>query len=90
MVEESESKADGLNFSEMKAAVMTRIEAESPIQPIRKRGYYRALKRRAAWALMRKATNDMLNNVIEDLNCPSNVIYEICGLSEFTKDDGDL
>lgn len=36
-------------------------------RPIRKRGYHRALKRGASWAIMQKMQRDMLNEIAKQM-----------------------
>lgn len=40
-------------------------------EPIRKRGYHRALKRGEMWALLRKSMLDMMRKMTEDFFKPS-------------------
>lgn len=49
-------------------------------RPIRKRGYYRALNRRACWAVHHHAMKTMMNTLCADLYCPHNMAYLIFGL----------
>lgn len=53
------SKADGLNFAEIRE----RVRLEEGGRPVRKRGYYRALKRERPWALIQKMSFDVMNDL---------------------------
>lgn len=59
-----------MNFRELRAEVLKKTETQSGAhgerggRPVRKRGYYRALKRQEPWAHM-KLTNQLLLKDIE-------------------------
>lgn len=91
MKKDPASEADGLNHDETKGDVRTALEASDridilgdysfallrgrPKHPIRRRGYYRALKREEPWALVEeansKATKEMFMEFVERMNRPS-------------------
>lgn len=66
-------KADGFNFDETGID----LSDEGGVKPIRKRGYYRALKSKKLWALERKARINYLTelNKMLFLN-PSEILRE--------------
>lgn len=61
----SEPKAEGLNLSKIASGCREQAKGGQS-EPIRKRGYYRALKRGETWAIMRKTTSDMVNNLCRE------------------------
>lgn len=62
-------KADGLNSDETEGLPAGALGGVTP-NPIRKRGYHRALKRNAPWALHQRATYEMINDISKHLYGP--------------------
>ncbi len=50
-------------------------------EPIRRRGYHRALKRGEAWALMRKGFEDITNKLMKDMIYKESPFTKLLGLS---------
>jgi hypothetical protein len=82
MNENSGSKADGVNTVKSWWASPDPAAGDGP-EPIRKRGYHRALKQNKKWALYKKSLQDVINNVVADLYCPSHNAYILTGLSKW-------
>ncbi len=55
-------KADGINLAKIIGAAQGLLGGGRP-EPIRKRGYHRALKRKAPWALLKQSINGMLRDM---------------------------
>jgi hypothetical protein len=60
----SVTEADRTRISETKGGFPGPLRGG---EPIRKRGYYRALKRGEAWAIQKKNMQDMLNTISTSL-----------------------
>lgn len=68
-------KADGLNSNETKREILGPARG---VRPVRKRGYYRALKRGESWAKLKQISDAMIKNMTamflciidEDFNAP--------------------
>ncbi len=87
MNKNSEPKADGLKYSEIKADVLGRLEGGSP-RSIRKRGYHRALKRGEMWALIQKESVDMCNRINETMfNLYAPALNELVSTKSFLLGD---
>lgn len=88
MSKDSMTKADSLNNSEMQAHVRNRLQGA---EPIRKRGYYRAIKRGEMWAHMIKWANESMESLESRLLNLDGPIYtssavedkRMVGLKEF-------
>lgn len=53
------SKADGVNFTEMKPSALESVRGGEPVS-IRKRGYHRALKSGKEWAIIKYNMNNIM------------------------------
>jgi len=59
----SDSKADGVNLAKIIGDAQGLLGGGQS-EPIRKRGYYRALKRKAPWALLKQS----IKGILRDMN----------------------
>lgn len=79
-------KADGLNSDETEGLPAGALGGVTP-NPIRKRGYHRALKRGDKWALSEKVIRDMINTYYSDLS-GLNFTDKLLGLSKWLPEPG--
>ena len=66
------SKADGVNFTEIRESALGSLGGGEPVfsKPKRKRGYHRALKQCKAWAVLEHETIKLLNTLCYDMYAP--------------------
>jgi hypothetical protein len=78
---DSEPKADGLNYCETKTDVITSCVGTSPNRSIRKRGKHRARRRKETYIILEDLLINMYKKIEEDLFKPS-PLMKIIGLAE--------
>lgn len=83
------SKADGVNLTEIRETALGSLGGGQP-RPIRKRGYYRALKRGEHWAVLGENTAQLIRQVygnIFDNVLKENPFLKLAGLSSWLPED---
>lgn len=65
---DSESKADGLNYTEIKGYILGDLKGGNPSKrSIRKKGFNRAIRRGESWAIYEQTVKNTLNSVVKQL-----------------------